>query len=261
MKTAIIALAFTVSALACQEPDSAITAVNPRTGEIESFPDPESVPDGWILCEDADCSDWLPGECDPEECGEPLDFPTLICSDGSTGGNTGVCLHTANGDCTWEVRECPTGPSTCEESACGDPLEMPAYWCEDGTVGGNTGNCLSVDGDRCAWEIRECPDGDDLCEEAECGEPLEAPLYLCEDGTLGGNTGRCLRNTDGVCAWEMRACPDDVEAVLCEDASECGPMPGAPAYYCEDGTIGGFTGRCLQREGDACAWEVRSCPA
>ena len=44
------------------------------------------------------------------------------------------------------------------------------------------------------------------------------------------------------------------------DVSECGPAPGAPAYICEDGSIGGNTGRCLANPDGTCGWEFRDCP-
>jgi hypothetical protein len=39
----------------------------------------------------------------------------------------------------------------------------------------------------------------------------------------------------------------------------CGPQLGLPNWTCEDGTMGGPTGRCL-KTGDGCGWEIRDCP-
>jgi hypothetical protein len=43
--------------------------------------------------------------------------------------------------------------------------------------------------------------------------------------------------------------------------AECGPEPGAPAYECADGSLGGSTGRCLRAADGTCGWELRECPA
>lgn len=41
---------------------------------------------------------------------------------------------------------------------------------------------------------------------------------------------------------------------------KCGPMAGAPAEQCADGSIGGNTGRCIDKGGGVCGWEFRTCP-
>lgn len=40
----------------------------------------------------------------------------------------------------------------------------------------------------------------------------------------------------------------------------CGPTSGAPAEPCWDGSIGGNTGRCVDKGGGVCGWELRTCP-
>ncbi len=52
-------------------------------------------------------------------------------------------------------------------------------------------------------------------------------------------------------------CADGAET--CEEV-ECGPAPGAPAFECADGTIGGNTGRCIRNDEGVCGWEMRECP-
>ena len=176
-------------------------------------------------------------ECAVERCGPPLGLPTIMCSDGSIGGNTGRCLANADGTCGWEIRECPDPcagipacrlacppgthnpvdangcthtcecvPDDCTERECGSPPDSPTIMCSDGSIGGNTGRCFRNAAGVCGWEWRECPPAD--CREGECGPPLRAPTILCSDGSIGGNTGRCLREADGVCRWELRECPD-----------------------------------------------------
>ena len=69
-----------------------------------------------ILCIRAPCPSYcapvLPvvagAPCDESLCGPRPLSPTLLCSDGSTGGNTGNCLRNADLTCGWEFRECPT---------------------------------------------------------------------------------------------------------------------------------------------------------
>lgn len=47
---------------------------------------------------------------------------------------------------------------------------------------------------------------------------------------------------------------------LCAD-SLCGPRPRTVTIMCEDGSLGGNTGRCLRGEDLSCGWEMRACPA
>ena len=45
------------------------------------------------------------------------------------------------------------------------------------------------------------------------------------------------------------------------DESLCGPRPRSVTIMCEDGSIGGNTGRCFRNEDLVCGWEIRACPA
>jgi hypothetical protein len=50
-----------------------------------------------------------PGDdCDPSLCGVRPRSVTLMCDDGSLGGNTGRCFRGADLTCGWEIRACPT---------------------------------------------------------------------------------------------------------------------------------------------------------
>jgi hypothetical protein len=42
-------------------------------------------------------------------------------------------------------------------------------------------------------------------------------------------------------------------------AEQCGPAPGMPTYACDDGTMGGPTGKCVMGEGGQCGWEITEC--
>jgi len=46
------------------------------------------------------------------------------------------------------------------------------------------------------------------------------------------------------------------------DESYCGVRPRSVTLMCDDGSIGGNTGRCLRNEDlTTCSWEIRACPA
>lgn len=188
---------------------------------------------GW---ETRDCPPPPVDECSYDECGPAPESPTIICPDGSLGGNTGRCLRNADGACGWEYRECPT---VCSGIACD-------LACPPGTT-----NPIGPDGclDTCRCVPTECSAD-------ECGSPPDSPTYLCADGSTGGNTGVCYRREDGTCGWEYRECPTEECPV---DA--CGPQLGLPNYPCDDGSYGGPTGRCLANADGTCGWEVRECPA
>jgi len=259
--------------------DDAVLAVNLETGERQTFPSEDDVPDGWGLCEgdvcpeplgctsleEASClsrTDCAPlydasgtfggcteggATCDPAECGPAPGMPSIECPDGSIGGSTGRCTA-EGGSCGWEIRQCPD--PTCDEEACGPAPGMPAYLCDDGSVGGNTGLCLANLDGTCGWEIRVCPT-DPACAADACGSP--PPSAVCADGS--GTVGDCTQNAEGVCAWETHECPE----TLCDEA-ECGPQPGMPSKICEDGSVGGSTGRCILYDGEMCGWEILECP-
>ena len=44
------------------------------------------------------------------------------------------------------------------------------------------------------------------------------------------------------------------------DRADCGPQLGLPNWTCADGSQGGPTGRCLERPGGTCGWEIHDCP-
>src|SRR5262245_50048820 len=44
-------------------------------------------------------------------------------------------------------------------------------------------------------------------------------------------------------------------------ADACGPRLGMPSQQCDDGSVGGNTGRCIKLPDSSCGWEIRECPA
>ena len=136
----------------------------------------------------------------------------------------------------------PLGQEECAvDGACGAASLAPVIMCWDGTMGGNTGVCLAGADGACHWEQRDCPPRPGDCSDAECGAPPMTPLPT-----------RCERGPADACHWVI------IDPEACA-SSDCGPPPGTPTWTCEDGSIGGFTGRCRGQDG-ACAWEIVECP-
>lgn len=73
----------------------------------------------------------------------------------------------------------------------------------------------------------------------QCGQAESA----CAHVDCGGAT--CV---EGECPANGQCQPDD-----------CGPAPGTPSWTCEDGSPGGFTGRCLRDQNGGCGWEIVWC--
>jgi hypothetical protein len=148
--------------------------------------------------------------CAAADCGPALDSPTLLCSDGSTGGNTGRCIKTKGTSCHWEMRTCPEptptpkpGPTTtapapvppfppkldCSAAgACKGPAPaIASQLCWDGSTAGPS--CVDTGG-TCGWKITTCPPvppelecGANICKKGQTccsGMPLPAPT--CVDG-------------------------------------------------------------------------------
>ena len=135
----------------------------------------------------------------------------------------------------------PIGDDTCDPSRCGDVLGLPILSCEDGSIGGNTGRCLpSADGTRCSWELRECPVTS--CTSAMCGTPPVA---------IPPSRISCERDHDGLCAWVVS--PDPC------GPSDCTGAHGNTTVLCADGSLGGFTGRCITTAAGTCDWENVVC--
>lgn len=188
--------------------------------------------------------------CDTSACGPALGMPTTTCADGSTAGPTGRCIKTADGGaCGWEVRDCPPPVSgTCDASACGASPGVASTKCDDGSYAGPTGACIKGSDGKCTWEIRTCSGGGTTCKTSDC--PAAVPAIACADGTTNF---QCVRGSAGTCTWSLD-CPAE-----CTKA-ECGPMPGAPACTCSDGSIGCNTGKCQRDASGKCGWEYRTCP-
>jgi len=258
--------------------EKAVFAINPLTAEVRSFASESEVPDGWAVCAaendcpepvacvylaEADCkarSDCSPIYADvavpPQEC-DDADPPPDVCDGNAYTG----CVEAAE---------------SCTPATCGPTPLMPAYICPDGSPGGFTGRCLLQDSGACGWEIRDCPEpcSDTLPEcDLACPEGAHNPTDAC--GRV--HTCECVpEDCSDVPQCEFE-CPADTHNPVdargcthtCECApdsgdctdEECGPAPMCPAYECDDGSLGGCTGRCYRLTDDSCGWEIRNCPS
>lgn len=145
--------------------------------------------------------------CAGADCGPALGMPTILCSDGTTGGSTGRCIKTKGTTCHWEVRSCPSptpGPTTTvpvppapppkldctAPGACpGSGSDAPSHSCWDGSTAGPT---CADSGGKCGWTITTCPPvpaelecGANVCKKGQtCCSGVPFPKPTCIDGTM-----------------------------------------------------------------------------
>ena len=117
----------------------------------------------------------------------------------------------------------------------------------------NNNDCSRPDLEYCAKEAGAC-DATGLCvKRPEACIMILDPVCGCDNATYDN---ACLAAAQGVNILTEGVCED----VLCNPEA-CGPALGMPNILCEDGSLGGPTGRCLQTPEGTCAWEIRECPA
>ena len=144
--------------------------------------------------------------CAAGDCGPALGLATILCDDGSTGGNTGRCIKTKGTTCHWEIRSCPDpkptpAPTTTvpvpvpppkldctAKGACPSPAPAsPSQLCWDGSTAGPT--CVASGG-KCGWTITSCPPvppelecGANICKKGQtCCSGVPFPSPTCIDG-------------------------------------------------------------------------------
>jgi hypothetical protein len=131
----------------------------------------------------------FPGDCTATECGPALGAPTLLCDDGSLGGNTGNCMRNAAGVCGWELRDCPAARS-CGGLTADPTLSIcPAGFYCDYTL---EAMCGAADATGTCKVVPE------VC------YSLYAPVCGC-DGTTYAND--CVANGAGTGILHAGACP------------------------------------------------------
>lgn len=151
--------------------------------------------------------------CDEALCGVRPRSVTLMCDDGSIGGNTGNCLYNEDLTCSWEIRACPT-PESCPPNT---------RLCIQGThYDGTPGVCACVpDAVNCGGRLGNTCSDTQFCsftESAICGyadatgtcetrpeicTTLYQPVCGC-DGVTYSNS--CAANSAGTSVYHAGAC-------------------------------------------------------
>ena len=190
--------------------------------------------------------------CEPVSCGTPPAELPSVCRDGGYGGP--VCMRRDGEDrCRWQIQRCPhpcrrpdnTSAPNCTETLCDNVI------CPRGTrCNPETGACTR-EGQSCGSTV--CG-ADQICCNMSCGICV-APTESCTDQT-------CVECGARTCPpeWTCRMATSQAECMppTCDDAM-CGTPLDFPQYRCEDGTLGGPTGRCVRQRDNSCRWEVRNC--
>lgn len=116
---------------------------------------------------------------------------------------------------------------------------------------------------------------DDALVESSAPSHARAPTRLPPPVPCGPNTceggGSCCDASCGLCAPAGVAC-SDLDAVCAPsgpaecDPARCPPLASDAGWTCDDGTEGGYTGRCVEDLEDprvpafpVCAWETFGC--
>lgn len=132
-----------------------------------------------------------------------------------------------------------------------------------------------------SFQCGETPSSNNTCDESSCEEPLV--LITCDEGFEVHR--ECQFNAAGNCVATLScvavepqcsngpsgpACPpngycDNGQCVVLCAVEECGLVPPTtPTYECEDGTMGGWSGNCVENDAASpseprCMWEIRNC--
>ncbi len=124
-----------------------VTAVNLRTGQIQSFESAEEIPDGWAVCEDAAscpnlaaCLDLAEASCISRQDCSPVyaESTPPVCNTGSRptlDDRPEFCDRLPFVGCS--------GTNVCQPDDCGQLPPTRPVICDDGTTGGITGRCLT----------------------------------------------------------------------------------------------------------------------
>ncbi len=184
------------------------------------------------------------------------------CAMGETCQN-GVCVP-SNVQCD-PNRPCPMGTS-CQNGQCvpSTPVCQADSDCRSGQVC-LAGLCVVNSG---CGNGATCPMGQ-VCIQNQCTTPAQCdPNRPCPMGTSCQN-GQCVSTTpscraDSDCRPGQACVNGQCTATMnsCSDPAACGPRPAIGTWMCQDGSVGGFTGRCIPVNDPAtpCGWEITNCP-
>lgn len=185
-----------------------------------------------------------------------------------------------NASCDPQTGQCVSGPVQCGMSAC----EQGEFCCNQacGTCAPNGEMCPDVECNSCQSPnggVTICPPGE-VCEptSGECvpDRPTSCGQSTCEAPNV------CCNASCGICALPGQGCPQDTcescgnltcrpgEICLSNSPPTCGSemcAPGdcqgnpndLPRWQCENGTMGGYTGQCINTD-YGCDWELIDCP-
>lgn len=214
------------------------------------------------------CGETVEGTCEPRPDMCPEIFEPVCGCDDMTYGN--ACEAHAAG-----VGVAADAP--CEGGCACPPLSEPVCGVDGATYDNAClAECAEVDvaydgmcaptcggpqATRCAADewcdyVEGCGDGEagGLCQlrPDDCDD-VDDPVCACDGRTY---VNACEAHAAGHDVAAPGRCPDDPDCA----PEECGAPPGLPNYECDDGTIGGPTGRCLRDANGFCGWEINDCP-
>ncbi|GAC1352483.1 MAG: hypothetical protein NVSMB1_15780 [Polyangiales bacterium] len=171
------------------------------------------------------------GICTIADCGPAHKQALITCTDGSKGGNTGICKPGASGKCEWWFRDCPP----CTPSDCGGPRPRSVTCSNGSTV---TSVCKqSVVGSTasCAWDTPVCP-SPQVCgglADTKCAPGFYCDGFPASDPCGGGDSTGTCRAIPKICITLLApvcACDHKIYGNVC-DANSHGvavlkPAPG-----------------------------------
>jgi hypothetical protein len=174
-------------------------------------------------------------------CGPALGMPSIVCPDGSIGGNTGKCLARPDGTCGWEIRECPKPPPPACFDASGnlDPSYKTCKTAADCVVVPFQVNCCGTMhaagvSASSAEAVKKCA-ADRAAGFPAC-DCATAPTGA-DDGTIdpGGGTAQVTCNAKGLCesTFKGEVCGKEV---CTKNQTCCSGMP-LPEPKCIDGNM------------------------
>ncbi|MFO0723031.1 MAG: hypothetical protein U1E65_04540 [Myxococcota bacterium] len=255
-------------------------------------------PNGMTTTGAIDCTRRADGTCgwDITQC------PTRCQADADCGMGlacqNGQCVPPNTNQCDMN-HVCPA-TTTCQNGQC-VPITPACRADADCRMGEScvAGLCRATNPNQCMSDAEcgpglTCVNGQCQQQQQTCGDPntmVTCPAgSTCQNGMCVRNTPVCMSDRDctsggacvnGQCVPVTPACRADSDCPMgdvcvnaqcipqntnpCSDPAACGPRPALASWQCEDGSVGGFTGRCLPTPQSSmgqisCGWEFNNCP-